>query len=301
MQPLTYQRERRRLGARLRQLREDAGISGNQFATRHGWVQPRVSRIETGKQLPTDDDLAAWAGLAGAGPEVREELAAMLRHARAEYASWQESYRESGGAAAAQAAIKARERDPQHLRIFQPAMIPGLLQTPAYARELLQVSTGPTAFGADEDDLAEMAEQRMRRQEILYRTDKRIEVVVMEAALRSRLCSEGTLTGQLDRLVTASSGVAALELRVLPFETPLPIYPLSGFTMLDDELVIIETMSGEQQLSSDDDIAYYARCFDLLRDAAVSGREAVGVIQRSLEAVRHTGTREPPESTSREG
>lgn len=293
MHPETYQRERRRLAERLRSLRERAGLSGNQFAARRGWVQPRVSRIETGKQLPTEADLQAWAETAGAGAEERGELAELLRRAHAEYANWRETFRGAGGAAAAQADIGERERAAARLRIFVPAMVPGLLQTTAYAQELLSLPTGPAAHGATEDDIAGMVARRMQRQQVLYEHGRQVEIVVMEAALRSRLTSAGTLAGQLDRLATAAT--AGFGFGVIPFEAHVPVYPLSGFTVYDDDLVTVETMSGEQHLSGPEDVANYARFFGLLRDSAATGRDAVAVIQRALTGLqRHTDTEEPP-------
>lgn len=293
MHPTTYQRERRQLGEKLRELREQAGISGSQFAARHGWVQPRVSRIETGKQLPTEDDIRAWSNAAEAPTGTRDELLTMLDRARAEYATWREAYRATGGAAATQSDIGTREAGTTHLRQFQPAMIPGLLQTAAYAREILALPTGPTLHGADSGDLDEMLANRMQRQQILYDTGRHIEIVVLEAALRSRLCTPKTLAGQLDRLTATATSGTALTFGVIPFEASLPVYPLSGFSVYDEDLVVIETTAGEHQLSGSEDLANYMRFFELLRDAAVTGRDAAAVIQRALATLEEDDTQEP--------
>jgi len=55
-----------------------------------------VSKIETRKQLPSEDDIAAWVGAADAAPETASDLLAMLRDARVEYAAWKDAYRDSG-------------------------------------------------------------------------------------------------------------------------------------------------------------------------------------------------------------
>lgn len=287
MHPTTYQRERRRLAERLREIREQAGISGNRFAAQHGWSQPRVSLIETGKQLPYETDLHAWADLIGAPAETRAELLDLLQRARAEYASWREAFRASGGAAGAQTDIATRESETTHIRKFVPAMVPGLLQTSAYARELLALPSGPAAHGADEEDIAEMLSRRMARQQILYEPGKRVDIVIMEAALRSRLCAPETLAGQLDRLASAAtSGLETFELGIIPEKERVPVYPLSGFTIYDDGLVEIETIAGEHQVSTPEDVAAYTKFFALLRDAAATGHDAIAVIQRAQAALR---------------
>jgi transcriptional regulator with XRE-family HTH domain len=73
-----FQHARRSLGARLRELRTQAGLTGRVLAQRLGWPQSKISKLETGRQTATADDLQAWA--AGIGrPSVAGELQARLR------------------------------------------------------------------------------------------------------------------------------------------------------------------------------------------------------------------------------
>jgi transcriptional regulator with XRE-family HTH domain len=74
-------RARRRLSERLRALREQTGRTGMEFAEPLGWGQSKVSKIETGRQLPAEADLRAWAQATNADPR---ELLALLEQARAE-------------------------------------------------------------------------------------------------------------------------------------------------------------------------------------------------------------------------
>ena len=101
-----------------------------------------MSKIETRKQLPSQDDLAAWAGAAGATPETASDLLAMLRVARAEYAAWKDAYRDSE-AGGVQVGIVELEAQATRIAEFQPGMISGLLQTSEYAREFLHLACGP--------------------------------------------------------------------------------------------------------------------------------------------------------------
>jgi hypothetical protein len=93
-----------------------------------------------------------------------------------------------------------------------------------------------------------------------------------------------TLIGQLDRLL-AVIGLPALDLGIIPFEAAVPVFPLSGFRLYDD-LVIVESIVGEQQLAEADDVARHEKYLELLRDAASTGTEAAAVIRRSLESLR---------------
>ena len=107
---------------------------------------------------------------------------------------------------------------------------------------------------------------------------------MLEGALRARVVSAPTLVGQLDRLL-AVIGLSTLDLGVIPFEAAVPVFPLSGFRLYDD-LVIVESIMGEQQLAEADDVAGYEKYLELLRDAASTGTEAAAVIRRSLESLR---------------
>ena len=65
----------------------------------------------------------------------------------------------------------------------------------------------------------------------------------------------------------------------------MPVFPLRGFRLYDD-LVIVESIVGEQRLAEPDDVARYEKYLELLREAASTGHEAAAVIQRSLKALR---------------
>src|SRR5690242_2316512 len=92
----THQRERRQLAEALKTLRVAAGLSGARLAETLGWQQSKVSKIETRRQLPSDDDIAAWVGATGGPPEAATDLLGMLRGARVEYTAWKDAYRVAG-------------------------------------------------------------------------------------------------------------------------------------------------------------------------------------------------------------
>ena len=278
-----YQRERRRLAEALKALRIGAGLSGARLAEMLNWQQSKVSKIETRKQLPTEEDISAWVGAAGGSPETAGELISTLRGARVEFATWKDAFRDSG-ADGVQADILELEAQTTRIAEFQPSQISGLLQTADYAREYLHLPCGPLSFGADEETIDQMVAKRMQRQQVLYQHGKQVTVVMLEGALRARLVSAPTLAGQLDRLM-AVSGLASLELGIIPFEAAVPVFPLSGFRLYDD-LVIVESIVGEQQLAEPDDVARYEKYLELLREAATRGSDTATVIRRSIEALQ---------------
>jgi transcriptional regulator with XRE-family HTH domain len=277
--PDDHKTERAKLAEALRAMREATGLTGVGFAQRLGWSQSRLSKLETGKQFPSADDIAQWAGVASADSAP---LLDQLERAKAEHATWAEQYRRAGGAAAKQASIGARYESAAHVAKFQPVMIPSQIQTAEYASELLRSASGPRAWGASDDDIEQMVGARMARQQILYRPGKQIQVVILEAALHTRLVSPRAMAGQLDRML-ALEGLASLDLGIIPTTTLVPVYPTSGFVVFDSDLVVVETIGGEDQINDPDEVRRYVEWFGLLHAAAVRGREAAGLIRSVLD------------------
>jgi transcriptional regulator with XRE-family HTH domain len=284
----TYQRAPSALAAQLRALREDAGLTGTSLAQQVGWGQSKVSKIETGRQLPTEDDIRQWARAVGAPAAKVEELLASLERAKVEFATWREQYRAAGSGADKQADIRALEARATRIGEFQPAFIPGLLQTAQYARELLlawAVDAAQGAFGINEAGVDRLVAARMQRQQLLYEPGKQVQLVILAAALYSRVCSAETLAGQLDRLIAVTS-LPNVEFGIIPFTASLPVFPICSFMIFDTELVTVESLTGEQQVNEPDQIALYDRFFALLRDSAAHGQSAVALIHRALSELR---------------
>lgn len=272
-----------RLAARLKAIRAAAAPSGSEFARIIGWQQPRVSKLETGKQLPTEADIRAWVAASGASESVVTELLGLLVAARVEYVTHRDESRIEGGLTKVQEAQAAAEARVTYIAEWQPAMVPGLVQTAAYARELLERPDRSTLTDPGDVDPEAMAAGRIRRQDVLYQPGRRIELILGEAALRSTPGTITTLLGQLDRLVSVID-LPTVSLGIVPFPL-MPVMPLSSFFM-HDEVVYIETLTGEQRLSELDEVAVYVRAFGLLRDAAVTGPDAVALIQRVAAELR---------------
>ena len=146
------------------------------------WQQTRVSKLELGAQLPSDEDLDAWVAATGAGPDVRVELGELLTPARIEHRAWAEDYR-SGSIAASQAQIGELKAEATVIREYQPSMLPSIVQTVAYAREMLLSPGGPVLVGATPDAVEALIAERVKRQALLYEPRRQVRIVLGEAAL----------------------------------------------------------------------------------------------------------------------
>jgi hypothetical protein len=244
-----------------------------------GWRQPKVSRIESGQQLPTVDEIEAWARGVGADPAP---LLALRSKASAEYGPWRDRIAGAGGPAAFQDEIGALERSCTTLLAeYQPGFIPGLLQTPAYMREMADGEEFLAQDGITPDELGKLIAAKVRRASILYEGGRRIVHVIGEAALRTRVgkITPDTMRGQLAHLAETAT-LPGHDFAVIPLAAPSPIAPASGFVVYDADLVVIETLGGRLQITEPELIGRYHRWLELLQSAAITGREAAEFCRR---------------------
>jgi hypothetical protein len=248
-----------------------------------GVVQSRVWKIEHGTLLPGEADIKEWVRATGS-EAAAGELAGLLDAARSEQA-FGTALRRKGGAAAYEERVRATEEQAARIGEFEVAVIPGILQTDHYAREVLSVSSGPRAWGSDDADVEDKISVRLRRQEILYGSGKLVQVVLSEAALRVLVTTPETMAGQLDKLL-AVSRLPAVELGVIGFGQRIPAYSIGGFRVYDDDLIVVETISGERDITDPEEVAVYLGAFEALRLAASTGDEARRLIAAAAADLR---------------
>jgi transcriptional regulator with XRE-family HTH domain len=260
------------LGKRLRELRNRAELSGRQLAAALSWPPSKVSKLENGRQSPTEQDIRIWAH-ATAGEAETEALLAALHTLEVQNVEWQRQLR--AGLKPHQNEIAALDRTTRLFRAFESTYVPGLLQTAEYARARFRESVKVLKY---RDDIDEAIRIRLRRQEILYRQEKRFHFVLTEAALRYRLCPPEVMLGQLDRLISLS-GLPNVKFGIVGFATPYTVAPNHGFWLLDDERVMVETFSAELNLAGPQEIELYRSIFDSMAAVASYGRQAREIIK----------------------
>ncbi|MGA5819747.1 helix-turn-helix domain-containing protein [Kitasatospora sp. NPDC094028] len=271
-----FQRAREALGARLQQLRADARITGRDLAAGLGWPHSKISKLENGRQTATATDLSAWADATGR-PDLVASLHRDLDGLETQYRSWRR--RLAAGHQQAQQEAGAEERGARIIRAYEPTVVPGILQTPDYARHVLLA--GATLHQSPRDTDGAVRE-RMRRQEILYEPGRRFRFILWEGALRARVCPPEVLASQLDRL-SGLIGLDTVSLAIIPFTAVLPLTLRHGFWVHDESYVTVETINAALHLDDQADVALYLRAWGLYEQAAVAGADA----RRLLVAARH--------------
>ncbi|EGX60078.1 putative DNA-binding protein [Streptomyces zinciresistens K42] len=274
-----YQSGRVALGARMRELRTEAGLNGKDFAERLGWQRSKVSRLENGKQTPSRDDLVAWAQAAGR-PDVAGELTGRLIGLETRYRSLRKQYSNGHRARQEQGIVETEQTT--LLRAVEVIRIPGLFQTPEYARAVFSANA---AFrDAPTGDIEDAVRARMRRQQALYEAERSFRILLWEGALYALNASRPVMAAQLDRL-RSMVGMDTVQLGIIPFAAELRRSPSHGFWIYDRRLVIVETLSTEMWLDDEESVALYERAWQWLDDSAVYDATAHRLIGRASAAL----------------
>ncbi|MFF1257352.1 helix-turn-helix domain-containing protein [Streptomyces sp. NPDC058321] len=275
-----FQQARTALGVRLRELRlhrPGGRLTGEQLARQLGWHKSKVSKLENGKQTATPQDLTAWAQATGHEDAI-EGLHSQLAGFESLTRSWRRQL--AGGHRPVQETLLAEHERTHSFRLWENSAIPGVLQTPDYARAMF---TRYTELRSVRPDIEEAVRARLELQKWIYAGTKEYHVVLWEAALYALICSPQTLALQLERLA-GLVGLNTMRLGVVPLTASLKIPPGNGFWIYDDRLVVVEDWHAELWLDTTDSVTAYEKVWNTLTESAVYGPDA----HRSILRARQT-------------
>jgi transcriptional regulator with XRE-family HTH domain len=262
------------LGGRLRDIRMEARVSGRQLGTLAGWHFTKVSKIEHGHTMPSAADIELWCFHCGADNQI-PDLTAAARGIEKMYVELKRLLR--SGAAGYQRELLKEEIRTRHFRIFNPAVIPGALQTQEYAATRLTEFADMVGIPADVEDTVAA---RMERGRLLLSGDRLFHFVLGEHALRAALADRNVMADQLGHLLEVSR-LPRLRLGVVP--TRVRHYmTFGGFWIFDNRVVQLETYSAAITVTQPREIAMYAKVFDHYSDRALYGQQAGDLISQAL-------------------
>lgn len=264
------------LGARLRALRADAGLTGAVLAQRAGVGQPTVSKVETGRMVPSTDVLDRLSRALGldeaTSGEVRELLAA-VETAVDEVLPPEASVLPG-------VALDDAIRGARLVRSFQCVVLPAMLQSAEYARHVFA-----SAPDADRESVGRAVAARVERQSVLYEPGRESVFVVTEGVLRTWPGTPSLMLAQLDRLLAVES-LTTVRLGVIPWDRPVPVMPRHGFTLCDRGAVVVEAFRDERVSHDPDEVASYEEVFGSFDRAAVFGGEVRELLLRVMKEFR---------------
>ncbi|MDS1269070.1 helix-turn-helix transcriptional regulator [Lipingzhangella sp. LS1_29] len=265
--------DRARLARALRNARRYSGLGGVEAGRRAGMSQSKISKIERELLLPAERDVAALCGVYQVSSEQQEELLGLARGLREESSARVIMAR---GVAEFQRRVGQLESSATLVRGFQPAMVPGQLQTESYARCVFSASI-PTPL--EPQEIEEAVTARLSRRAGMNVGSTQYRLVLAEGALRWQACSPALMAGQIQAVVAAIAS-PSLEIGVIPWTQPMRVFASHGFHIYDDDAVTVGTKSATATLTGPADIATYVDLFTELERAASFGDAAREHLER---------------------
>ncbi|MFJ4974908.1 helix-turn-helix domain-containing protein [Streptomyces coeruleorubidus] len=271
------------LGAALRALRQASGMEAKAVARSAVMSTSKLSKIETGKVAPSVVDVERILTAIGVSEEVKAEYLEVVRAAATEATAWRLVRRM--GVHKAQQQTRALEAQMTQLRLFQPALIPGLLQTPEYIRAIL------SRHDLGEDVLTRTISARIERQQVLFDSAKELYFVITENVLRWRIVSSPRMAEQIGRLISLSR-LPNIDIRIVPFAAEQRDIANHAFVIRDDRTVTVETVHAELVVTDPRDVSQYVKKFEGFASVALSGddvRSMLGSVQDDFLREQETG------------
>lgn len=254
------------VGVTLARLRRARGLTGAALAALVGMSQPKISRIERGKGLAEPADIGILARALGAD---QHDVARLMERAERSHDRMTDWRATSNNLALRQTTVSDWEKAATVLSEFQPAVVPGLLQSSGYAAAVLDgfqhLILGDA--GAEPAVLAAVAE-RVRRQQILVDAGKSFAFVITESVLRNEICAPAEMLAQLSRIREVSAR-PNVSVGVVPDGVRFPLPPMHGFVLFDDSMVILDAFNTGILSRGGKDVATYRRVFEIFEQLAV--------------------------------
>ena len=281
---------RRQLGRHLRQLREEAGITVRGACKALEWSGQKLWRIEKGLTSMRALDVKAMCEIYGADDKTAEALTALAKATKDR--GWWHAYGDT--VPAWFELYVSMEQAATGLRIYHPELVPGLLQTPEYARTIIRVSNPRFT----EEELDRNVHLRMTRQLLLNRTlppPPRLDVILGEAAFVRMQSEPSDMRYQLLHLLKMMEK-PGISVSVLPTETSLtPVANTGPFTILDFPVtggkpsepttIYCQGLTGALYLDQEHEVATFEELWASIAEDALSGQDAVNYIGEKVEVM----------------
>jgi transcriptional regulator with XRE-family HTH domain len=264
----------RRLAHALRQLREDTGLKIDQVAEKLALSASTISRMETAQVRVRAPDLQALLDVYGVTGAQRDKLLQIARERRQR--PWWQEYRDLPNLP-----LATREADAASIFQYSALLMPGLLQTEAYARAVL----GAIRVDAKAGDIQRRLGLRMDRQALLT-SEGAPEYwgVLDEAVLRRVVGGRTVMHEQLQRLIDAAE-LPNVTLQVLSFQSGAHAGMDGEFTIIkyhdpeDPDEVYIENTGGDMYVDKADVTRRYNVIFDHLRATAQDPGDSIRTLR----------------------
>jgi transcriptional regulator with XRE-family HTH domain len=267
---------RRRLGQELRRLRELKGMTAEEVAERLLVSQSKISRLENGRRSISQRDVRDLCGVYEVQDQrVVDSLMQMAKDSRQQ--GWWHAFGDIP-----YSVYIGLETDAESLRVYEPQIITGLLQTRAYAEAIIRGGSPETS----DAEIDKRVQVRLRRQDRISaeRDPLRLWVVLDEAALRRAVGSRQIMREQLEHLAELSQR-PHITVQVLPFEVGAHPGINGQYSILefadaaDSSVVYIEGVTSDLYLEKAHDVQKYTVMYEHLRAQALNVDQSTRLIE----------------------
>jgi transcriptional regulator with XRE-family HTH domain len=269
---------RRRLGVELRRHREAAGVTIDVVADRLGCSTSKVSRIETGHTSAASRDVQDMLDIYGVSDEVKSELVEIAREARQK--GWWHPY-----STVLNGAYVGLEAAARSIRTYEQQVVPGLLQSEAYAIAMIRAAR----LGDTDQQIEQRVRVRMGRQSLLIQDDPiDLRVVLDEAVMSRPVGGDDVMRDQLLRLIDAAR-LPNVTLQILPFAAGAHAGMDGTFAILefeedrDADVVFAENATGGLFLEKVEELRKYNSIFETIRATALDPEQSIEMIELLVE------------------
>jgi transcriptional regulator with XRE-family HTH domain len=282
---------RRRLGAELRTLREQAGLTIEDVATELECSVSKISRLETGKGIPKGRDVRDLLERYKVTDQAhRDRLMRWVRDGQRQ--GWWHNFSDVLAPDPGDPLLPddldryvGYEQDASEVRSFENTLVHGLLQTEDYARAVLSALSTADPEAADR-----FVELRMRRQDRLYVKEDplKIHIVLDEAVLHRPVGGKQVMQAQLKRLI-ADAQRPNVTLQVHPFSVGAHQAAHGPFVVLafpdsdDTDLVYVEGHLGDVYFEKERDVDVYEQMFDALIERSLTVEQSAALLAKFLQ------------------
>ena len=264
---------RRELGAKLRALRAEAGMTVEQVAESLLCSPSKVSRLETGHRSASARDIRDLSDLYRVDAAQREHLTELARESKAQ--AWWQPYD------LPYATYVGLEAEAICISDYEPGVFPGLLQTPDYARVIHEQAMPKLS----PDVIEQRIEVRLVRQAALTReepTPPKLDAIIDEAVLHRPIGGPEIMSAQISRVIEACE-LPNVTVRVLPFAAGAHPALDSTFILLEFEesvpgVVYVEGLVGHLLLERASDVQRYLQVFERLRTTSLNERKSLDLM-----------------------
>lgn len=255
------------VGAILARWRKRKKLTGQALGEQVGMSQAKISRLETGAVAAEPADVRRLAEALEMPASEVDRVVDLAEHADNQLTEWTTT---GVDLAAFQRQIGQIEAAAKELRVFQPAVVPGLMQTSEYARAIMSDLTESEARLAESAvALSEAVNARMHRNHILLLPDRRFHFIITEQVLRNRVCKPAEMIGQIDRMREIAA-YPNVQLSVVLQDVQLPVAPYHGFQIADERWVSVDLFNTSLKSSGRKTVRAYRSVFDHLERVALT-------------------------------